>query len=82
MRPLPGEYTGTSVCSDGSHQYHDVLADFEGFFPHLLPRAIVAFHDVEEAWPGPLRIWHEIAKHRLTEIGYCDSLAYGLKEAE
>jgi predicted O-methyltransferase YrrM len=64
---------------DGSHRYEDVLCDFEGFFPHVVPEGIVAFHDVSDDWPGPLRVWHDVAKHRLVDVGYCLSLAYGRK---
>lgn len=64
---------------DGSHEYADVLADFEGFFPHVVPRGVVAFHDVCEDWPGPLRVWHERAKRNLNGVDYCGSLAYGRK---
>jgi predicted O-methyltransferase YrrM len=64
---------------DGSHEYEDVLADFEGFFPHVVAGGIVAFHDVSDDWPGPLRLWHDTVKHRLSETGLVDSLAYGRK---
>jgi predicted O-methyltransferase YrrM len=64
---------------DGSHQYADVVADFAGFFPHVVPGGIVAFHDVNESWPGVLRAWTETIKPQLTEIGYCDTLGYGRK---
>ncbi len=64
---------------DASHEYEDVLADFEGFFPHVVPGGTVAFHDVCEDWPGPRRVWEEIAKRQLTGVGSVDSLAYGRK---
>lgn len=64
---------------DGSHEYSDVLADFELFFPHVVPGGIIAFHDVNEGWPGPLRVWNETAKHRLTATGFSDYLAFGRK---
>jgi methyltransferase family protein len=64
---------------DGSHRYEDISSDFEGFFPHVVPGGVIALHDVIEGWPGPLRAWHEIAKHRLVDVGYCQSLAYGRK---
>jgi predicted O-methyltransferase YrrM len=64
---------------DGSHQYEDVLADFNGFFPHLVSGGIVAFHDVTESWPGVFRAWSETIKKELKEIGYCDALGYGQK---
>ncbi len=64
---------------DGSHSYEDVLADFVGFYPHVSRGGIVAFHDVNESWPGVLRAWNETIKHQLTEIGYCEGLGYGRK---
>lgn len=64
---------------DGSHEYDAVKADFEIFFPHVLPGGIVAFHDVSEDWPGPLRLWRETARDMLAETGYCKNLAYGRK---
>jgi predicted O-methyltransferase YrrM len=63
---------------DGSHQFEDVLADFDAFFPHVPPGGIVAFHDVRnESWPGVGRAWNETIKHQLKEIGYRETLAYG-----
>jgi predicted O-methyltransferase YrrM len=64
---------------DGSHQYEDVMADFAGFFPHVVPGGIVAFHDVTGDWPGVFRAWNETVKPQLTEIGYCDALGFGRK---
>lgn len=65
---------------DGSHIYGDVMADFASFFPHVVPRGIVAFHDVvNEDWPDVGRAWHESIKHQLKQTGYCDSLGYGRK---
>ncbi len=64
---------------DGSHEYGDVLTDFYGFFPHVIPGGIVALHDLVETWPGSLRAWNEIVRHQLTETGYCSTLGYGRK---
>jgi predicted O-methyltransferase YrrM len=64
---------------DGAHQYEDVLADFYGFLPHVVPGGIVALHDVVETWPGPLRAWNEVVKHELVDLGACTTLAYGTK---
>lgn len=63
----------------GSHDYEAVLADFHGFFPHVVPGGIVALHDVVETWPGPLRAWQETIQHQLTDVGYCTTLAYRRK---
>jgi predicted O-methyltransferase YrrM len=65
---------------DGSHLYEDVLADFAGFFPHVIPGGVVAFHDVaNENWPGVGRAWRESIEHQLREVGYCETLGYGRK---
>ncbi len=64
---------------DGSHRYEDVLADFEGFFPHVTDGGLVAFHDVEEAWPEVHEAWHKVVKDQLTHKGNCGSLAFGRK---
>lgn len=44
---------------DGSHQYEDVLVDFNAFYPHVVPGGIVALHDVEPKHADCLRVWHE-----------------------
>jgi predicted O-methyltransferase YrrM len=64
---------------DGSHQYEDVLADFEHFFPHVVPGGIVAFHDVVPGWEGPYRVWNEYVRGRLQGVEILASLAYGRK---
>lgn len=64
---------------DGSHQYEDVIADFSGFFPCVVAGGIVAVHDVEEKHPGSLKAWHEHIKYHLKNVGYCSTLAYGIK---
>ena len=41
---------------DGCHDYEAVKGDAAGFFPHLVPGAIVALHDVgRKRMPGPTR---------------------------
>lgn len=67
---------------DGSHQHEDVLADFNNFYPYVVPGGIIALHDVEPRHPGPLRIWNEHAKGRLTDIGARSTLAFGRKPME
>jgi predicted O-methyltransferase YrrM len=64
---------------DGSHQFEDVLADFRGFFPYVIPGGIVALHDVCEGWPGPSRAWNEHIRGELVQLGNCSTLAYGRK---
>ena len=64
---------------DGSHRYEDVLADFAGFFPGVVPGGIVACHDVNGDWPGVYRAWHEVIKHQLSDIADCRTMGYGRK---
>jgi len=64
---------------DGSHQYEDVVSDFDVFFPKVVANGIVAFHDVDPKWPGVLRAWNEVVKSNLVDVGHTFSLAYGRK---
>ena len=62
---------------DGSHDYEDVLADFQNFLPYVQPGGVIAFHDVIDTWPGVVRVWRESASPVLVETGFCATLAYG-----
>lgn len=64
---------------DGSHEYEDVLADFNHFYPYVVPGGIVALHDVEPGHPGPLKVWNENAKGILTDTGVRSTLVFGRK---
>jgi len=85
MRGLSGEIAKTwnkpihFIFIDGSHIYDDVLTDFAGFFPHVVPGGTVAFHDVHESKPGVWKAWNETIKPQLTGIGYHSTIGYGRK---
>jgi Methyltransferase domain len=64
---------------DGSHKYEDVVADFEAYLPYVVEGGIVGLHDVDANWPGVLKAWNDVCRHRLVELGACASLAYGRK---
>jgi hypothetical protein len=64
---------------DGSHQYEDVLSDFDTYFPHVRDGGLVAFHDVTPNWPGPFAVWNDVARPRLRNTGQCTTLAFGFK---
>lgn len=64
---------------DGSHKFEDVVADFAGFYPHIVPNGVVALHDVTPSWEGAYRAWHEYAKHYLQNHGALSTLAHGRK---
>ena len=70
------------VFIDGSHVYEDVVADFNGFFPHLLPGGILAVHDVGDGHPGVWKAWREHMSHCLCETGMVGNLAFGRKGKE
>src|SRR5882762_1947561 len=67
------------VFIDGSHEYLDVLRDFELSFPLVRPGGWVAFHDVVETWPGPLRVWQEHASAKLLDHEFESTIACGRK---
>jgi glycosyltransferase involved in cell wall biosynthesis/predicted O-methyltransferase YrrM len=67
------------IFIDGSHQYLDVLKDFEMSFPLVKHGGWIAFHDVIYTWPGPERVWYKTAKYILDNHEYSSSLACGQK---
>ena len=50
---------------DGSHEYNDVKADFEAFYPKVKKGGIIAFHDIKGMWQGVTRFWNEIKEQSL-----------------
>lgn len=44
---------------DGDHSYEGVRADFDAWFPFIVPDGVVAFHDVDA--PGVKRLLDELA---------------------
>lgn len=65
---------------DGSHNYDDVKADFEAFYPFVKKGGIVALHDVRGMWKGVIKLWSEIRKDGLLiNCGEVSSLGYGQK---
>lgn len=67
------------VFIDASHEYLDVLRDFEMIHPHVKDHGWIAFHDVEINWPGPWRVWESCAKPILADHRYSSTLAAGRK---
>jgi glycosyltransferase involved in cell wall biosynthesis/predicted O-methyltransferase YrrM len=67
------------IFIDGSHQFLDVLKDYELSLPLVKEDGWIAFHDVVPTWPGSERVWHNIAKHRLLNHEYSSTLACGQK---
>lgn len=67
------------IFIDGSHEYPDVLRDFELSYPLVKEGGWIAFHDVISTWPGSERVWHETAKLYLVHHEYSTTLACGRK---
>ncbi len=66
---------------DGSHEYGDVLKDFQLVWPLVKDGGWIAFHDVHYTWPGPKRVWHDVGKRSLANHEYATTLACGQKLA-
>lgn len=65
---------------DGSHEYEDVKADFEAFYPHVKKGGIIAFHDIKGKWDGVIRYWAEVQRSGLLgDMGSVSSLGFGIK---
>jgi hypothetical protein len=79
------ELTGANkinfIFIKGSHQFLDLLKNFELSFPLLKEDGWIAFHDVVPTWPGSERVWHNIAKHCLVNHEYSSTLACGQKKS-
>jgi len=67
---------------DGSHQYEDILADFNNFYPYVVSGGLVGLHDAEEGHPDVVRVWNQHVKRELVEIGDYKNLAFGKKPKE
>jgi len=37
---------------DGGHEYEEVLADIDGFLPHMVSKGVILFDDYSNAFPG------------------------------
>ena len=64
---------------DASHEYVDVLKDFQLVYPMIKQGGWMAFHDVEPGWPGPWRAWIEYGKTLLTDHETVATLSCGRK---
>lgn len=64
---------------DGSHEYRDVVDDFDGFAKYVVSGGIIALHDVCPNWQGCWLAWHKYVKERLQDTGQVSSLAFGRK---
>ncbi len=63
---------------DGDHSYEGAKKDLDGFFPHLVPLGVLAFHDALNAFPGPIRVFVEdvLRSDRFGPAGFVHSIAW------
>jgi predicted O-methyltransferase YrrM len=63
---------------DGDHSYKGAKADFDGFFPHVVPQGIVALHDALHEFSGPIRVFVEemLRSNRFGAAGFVGSIAW------
>jgi glycosyltransferase involved in cell wall biosynthesis/predicted O-methyltransferase YrrM len=68
------------IFIDGDHEYESVKKDFELWFPKLINKGIIAFHDTV-AWPGPRKVVKKyILKSRyFRNVGFVDSITFAQK---
>ena len=68
------------IFIDASHEYADVLLDFELSFPLVKSGGWIAFHDVGDSdVSGPGRVWREKAKPLLLNCHQVGCLTFGQK---
>ncbi len=63
---------------DGDHTYKGAKADFDGFFPHVLPGGVVALHDALHVFSGPIRVFVEdmLRSNQFGAAGFVNSIAW------
>jgi predicted O-methyltransferase YrrM len=63
---------------DGDHSYQGVKADFDGFYRHLMPHGVVAFHDALHEYSGPIRVFAEdvLSSPKFGPSGFVSSIAW------
>jgi predicted O-methyltransferase YrrM len=63
---------------DGDHTYKGAKADFDGFFPHVVPQGMVAFHDSLNVFSGPIRVFVEdvLRSNQFGAAGFVHSIAW------
>jgi predicted O-methyltransferase YrrM len=63
---------------DGDHSYEGAKKDLDGFFPHLVPLGVVAFHDALNVFPGPIRVFVEdvLGSDQFGPAGFVHSIAW------
>ncbi len=63
---------------DGDHTYSGAKTDFDGFFPHLCPGGVVAFHDALHEYSGPIRVFVEdvLRSEQFGAAGFVGSIAW------
>jgi MMP 1-O-methyltransferase len=68
------------IFIDGDHTYEKVKQDFELWFPKLINKGIIAFHDTV-AWPGPRKVVKKYiyTSRYVKNIGFVDSITFARK---
>jgi len=63
---------------DGDHSYDGAKTDFDGFFPHVVARGVVALHDALNEYSGPIRVFVEdmLRSGQFGAAGFVHSIAW------
>jgi glycosyltransferase involved in cell wall biosynthesis/predicted O-methyltransferase YrrM len=68
------------IFIDGDHEYEKVKQDLELWFPKLINKGIIAFHDTV-AWPGPRKVVKKqiYTSRYFKNVGFVDSITFAQK---
>jgi len=63
---------------DGDHTFRGAKRDFDGFFTHVVPGGVVAFHDALHEFSGPIRVFAEdvLRSNEFGPAGFVGSIAW------
>jgi predicted O-methyltransferase YrrM len=68
------------IFIDASHEYADVLADLEAWYPKLKDGGVFAGHDYELLWPGVIRAVDEFAKDKNLKVCKTSQICFRLNK--
>lgn len=67
------------IFIDGSHEYEDVLKDFQLYYPSVREGGIIAFHDTTGGGPFKVVVKELYQSGKFKNVKFIDSITYGTK---
>jgi len=59
------------VFIDASHDYNNVLADLNAWYPKVKPGGVLAGHDYHNDWPGVIQAVNEFVYNKKLKLNVC-----------